>query len=301
MFILEKSRTRHIAYCRRTNSRLRSRKKSCLACTKAKTRCDLVQPSCSRCDAKKVTCRYYNIESLGTPSNESSEVLVDRSPETVIVPSQFNTTEAIEEITGNKSAISDISTLIAFRPSTCPLHPAYRSTIESVETIPADMFTWGIQSPNTVSSYFANLQGSGSCQLEMTTLPRLDMGYSNFQAMESISYHDILLKPPKYFWPSTIQQHRFSLNKQYLLCTLNSYPCMILPGKSLPPFIHPHLLAAVSGDGGRTRKSQLPKPLASCAAIMQMFTAKNESNVKFIWEAIRMEQERMISEVRHIS
>ncbi|MCJ1331273.1 hypothetical protein MMC10_007961 [Thelotrema lepadinum] len=66
---------------------------------------------------------------------------------------------------------------------------------------------------------------------------------------------------------------------------------MMLPGDSPPPFIHPQLGTETARDG-RTIYQSLPRPLASCAAIMQMCSVKNEGNVLFIWRAIRMEQER---------
>lgn len=298
--IPEKSRTRHIAYCRKSTSRFRSRKKSCSACTKAKTRCDLGQPSCSRCKGKNVVCVYQqnrppeaSADELPVPSDSQ---LTEREP----LPPQHNTPKPLSELSSNRSAISDISTLVAFRPTTCPLHPLYRSNIDSVEIISSEQSTWGFGSPNTISHYLENIQDSQFPERplsEIALLPRLDRETLGFQFPASVLYEDIVPKPPKYFWPSTIQHHRFSLNKQYLLCTLNSYPYMILPGRSFPPFIHQHLLVETSRDGGRTHKSQMPRPLASCAAIMQMFSAKNESNVKFIWSAIRMEQERMINEV----
>lgn len=107
-------------------------------------------------------------------------------------------------------------------------------------------------------------------------------------------------KAPKSFTPRISETNQFSLNRKYVLSALRSYPYMILPGKSLPPFIHPQCAREIARGDGMGERSLLG-PLATCAAIVQMFTAKTESNTIFIWKAIRMEQERISAEVCNTS
>src|SRR5947209_7632744 len=54
----ESTLKRHGYYCRSRNSHTRAvRVRSCVACAKAKTRCDGRSPSCTRCAARNIECR----------------------------------------------------------------------------------------------------------------------------------------------------------------------------------------------------------------------------------------------------
>jgi hypothetical protein len=110
------------------------------------------------------------------------------------------------------------------------------------------------------------------------------------------SPHQIMLKPPKAFWPRRARHSQLSLHRRFVISQLRSYPEMMLPGANLPPFIHPLSLTSPSGDI-LVHKS-MPNPLAICAGIVQMFSAKNKSNCRFCWKTVRMEQERLAAEVK---
>lgn len=114
-----------------------------------------------------------------------------------------------------------------------------------------------------------------------------DHQISNLDIMKALMFPEFNAKALKAFWPRRIRDNQFSLNKAYVLNTLRSLPSMLVPGKGQPPFIHPQCLTNGSPPG----------PLATCAAIVQMMSVRNESNAVFIWKAIRMEQERLSSEV----
>ncbi|TGO36045.1 hypothetical protein BHYA_0137g00260 [Botrytis hyacinthi] len=79
--------------------------------------------------------------------------------------------------------------------------------------------------------------------------------------------------------------NQFSLNRSYILCTLPTYPSMLLPSNDdgLPSFIHPHF---------NSRKA-LPAPLATCVTLIQWINVKNKDNLLFIWGCIRMEIDRI--------
>lgn len=102
-------------------------------------------------------------------------------------------------------------------------------------------------------------------------------------------------RPLRLFVPERFAKSRNPLVQRYLLCTLRSYPVMMLRGQN-PPFIHPRTLFNDPCDlqSGQTFKAG---PLAVCNELLQMFTMKNRDNVVQIWRAIRMEQERLLSEV----
>lgn len=108
----------------------------------------------------------------------------------------------------------------------------------------------------------------------------------------------IFPKAMRLFHLKSISGGKSSLHRSYLLCTLRSYPRMVLRGQT-PPFIHMHSFSDdLSGD--LPSRSKLgPGPLDVCNELIQMYTLKNQDNVFRIWRAIRMEQDRLLKEVRH--
>ncbi|RAO65960.1 uncharacterized protein BHQ10_001972 [Talaromyces amestolkiae] len=103
-------------------------------------------------------------------------------------------------------------------------------------------------------------------------------------------------RPLRLFIPQCFAGSKSPLTQRYLLCTLRSYPVMMLRGQN-PPFIHPRTIFDEPEDFGPRRKMKAG-PLAVCNELLQMFTMKNRDNVVQIWRAIRMEQERLLSECR---
>lgn len=142
------------------------------------------------------------------------------------------------------------------------------------------------------------IQDTRLSQRLMDAAPSPSMEISSNGAVDALLFDQPVPKARKSFAPRKVKGHQFSLNRQYVLCTLRSYPSMLLHGKKgLPPFIHPQCMVDISRDHRADQKS-LPQPLANCAAIVQMWPVKNKNNVVFIWKSIRMEQERLSAEVR---
>ncbi|KAK1540316.1 hypothetical protein CPAR01_06305 [Colletotrichum paranaense] len=67
---------------------------------------------------------------------------------------------------------------------------------------------------------------------------------------------------------------------------LRSYPEMMLRRSTFPPFIHQY-----------QDKSHLPEPLANCMGIAILFVSRNPDTSSFLWQSIRKEQDRNLSEV----
>lgn len=97
-------------------------------------------------------------------------------------------------------------------------------------------------------------------------------------------------------WPDNKQ---FSLNRSYVLCTLKSYPYMLLPERDPPPFIHPHSAFGTyeSSSGVVARRIRQP-PLQNCAAIVRWHSVRDIDNTVFIGNTMRVETERLLKEVR---
>ncbi|KAH8684915.1 hypothetical protein BGZ60DRAFT_398670 [Tricladium varicosporioides] len=272
-----KSQIRHISYCRRTKSRVRSRKRACLTCTKAKTHCDLIYPSCSRCTGKNINCVY----GLSPQSPKAIEGSQETTPET----SLHQTPDAVPITTSS----IDFDSQLAVYGNTNPIEILGNNSTDFVSSIISGQGTWDFET-NTISASPYRWPPPG--------LPFQDNAFNDFSNFNHVGFSlldELVPRPQKAFWPRKKGDSRFSLNRHFVLCTLRSYPHQILPGKSLPPFIHPQSLINSTQEDGVIQKS-LPVSLAACAAIIQMCSVKDESNALFIWRAIRMEQERLSAE-----
>lgn len=93
-----------------------------------------------------------------------------------------------------------------------------------------------------------------------------------------------VIQAPRAFKPRTVKCRQLSLNKRFVMCTLQSYPQMLLRDQKSPPFLHP-------------RQEELPGPLATCSGIVALWSVKNKNNSAFIWRSIQTEQVRLSEEV----
>lgn len=86
---VEAALKRHTRYCRKTLSNPPpSRRKACLACIRAKTRCTGGQPKCEQCERKRISCIYASNSSV---SKSSETAHMD-----YLSPLDFNTTRAAD-------------------------------------------------------------------------------------------------------------------------------------------------------------------------------------------------------------
>ncbi|TVY90567.1 hypothetical protein LAWI1_G006508 [Lachnellula willkommii] len=113
---------------------------------------------------------------------------------------------------------------------------------------------------------------------------------------------EVMPESPKLFSARKAPKRQLSLSRSYLLCTLRSYPHMMVSRQSLPPFIHPYYGYGVSTSGNEIDTHKYgPASLNNCAAIVKWYSAKNKDNIEFIWRTIRAEQERLLAEYSHYS
>lgn len=119
----------------------------------------------------------------------------------------------------------------------------------------------------------------------------------NDKVAEPTLFDMLLPKSDRSFQPRKTRNDRLSLNRNYVACTLRSYPYMLLPDKALPSFIHPQCLLDITTDNGVSYKG-LPGSLAVCGGIVQIYSHKTPSNTIFLWKAVKMEQERIAAQVR---
>lgn len=84
-----------------------------------------------------------------------------------------------------------------------------------------------------------------------------------------------------------------------ILGQITGYPKMLILGDRLPPFIHApcytdERLAPECGEMGKHQC--LPKSLAICASLVDMFYSRTEANADFVWQTIYSEGKRLREE-----
>ena len=264
-----------------------------MVCIKAKTRCDLLYPSCTRCSSKNLSCIYEQPHSSKAPA--------------ALLPIP---TDQDAEVALNSSFVGDFTsdlpshnTMLALSPSS--LHNSFVLADEFTSSDSSqDGEDWNLRLSEIFPEYTERrLTQEGNRLIQpIQNFAHDDFGlsidlwdYEQGFVDTGFTLNYITPKPPRAFLPRQVRDRSSLLNGNYVMCALRAYPFRIIPGQELPPFIH----AYCSADTSRGFENSLPRPLAACAAIVQMFRVKNKSNAVFIWGVIRMEQERLAAEVRH--
>lgn len=107
---------------------------------------------------------------------------------------------------------------------------------------------------------------------------------------------DVLRKPHLSTRERSFQQG--SLTAKMLLSQLMDYTHRIADGKTLPPFIHaPCFISRDDECPPDTPHSCLPKPLAICRSLTQMFYSRTPGSNGFIWQQIYTHMSQMHAEV----
>ena len=134
--------------------------------------------------------------------------------------------------------------------------------------------------------------------INSSTNPR--QGREVILAHDSFGYDQVFYNPPRAFSARKSHTRHASLNRSFILCTLRSFPSMILPDSSLPPFIHNYYSPRVASSGKKfTALNCGQRSLEACALIVRWkYTMKDKENTKNLWGTIRVEIERLLTEVR---
>lgn len=239
---------------------MRSRKRACHACTKAKARCDAAIPHCSRCSARSLTCDY--------DPNSHTQYQLQTAKSRTSHPISQALNYPVDTLRNQQATNLDIVETRAYHDYDPYTVTANATDFDSVKTDTEDF--------------------------QLTGGEAWDFSDEN-ESVTQDSLTTLFPRPLRLFIPQRFACSKSPLTQRYLLCTLRSYPVMMLRGQN-PPFIHPRTLFEDPEDFDPGRKMKAG-PLAVCNELLQMFTLKNRDNVVQIWRAIRMEQERLFSEV----
>lgn len=77
---------------------------------------------------------------------------------------------------------------------------------------------------------------------------------------------------------------------KFMLHTLKSYPLMVLRHKTLPPFIHSHLVSSNAENIDM-------EPLNNCISLLHMISSGVQGSRKLFWKNVRLECEHLCDNV----
>ncbi|TVY42537.1 hypothetical protein LOCC1_G005463 [Lachnellula occidentalis] len=219
--------------------------------------------------------------------------------------------------TPSQDSITDFVTVDPFESDMWNLEPLCNTstsienpTIQEASTgeLAISKFLGSIDSVSTFpnESHLTFLHSLPGTQPPARVLPPDSLGLGsdlpNIERWNTFGFDEIMPESIKLFSARKAPKRQLSLSRSYLICTLRSYPHMMISHQSLPPFIHPYYGYGVSSSGNEIDSHQYGlAPLNNCAAIVKWYSVKNKDNIKFIWGTIRAEQERLLAEYSNYS
>ncbi|EED19885.1 hypothetical protein TSTA_031440 [Talaromyces stipitatus ATCC 10500] len=293
-FTQERQHRRHQAYCRRNQSRLRTRPRSCRACNQAKIKCNFRDP-CNQCTRKGLDCVYE-------PSRK--EPVANDAPITISDFWASHSTHGLEQVSTSNLLGHGLD-----RDSLGLLRPGDMPDLDSdgLFTMPATEFNWGGSRHKEISSV-------GDLQMPTTFSSDLDTYMSLLQSDDldltsdtSTSKTLDLILPAQVSTPlsipsteiSTTRVH-FSRNKivtpaqqlftSMLVDMIRAYPLMMTRRETFPPFVHPHCYLYEGCD-------TFPQVLTNCMGIAQLFVSRTDDTRPFVWTTVMAEVRSVLTKV----
>ena len=292
-----------------------------MPCRRSKLRCDQAVPTCSRCAHHAVQCSYEKESAINSWQPYQSS---PRSSQRFA--SEF---QQLEETLGESVSFGDSSALLGDLVADF----SGQSTINPQDTLQLDWATPGfnlsaLDISETSSPTFSALSyisptdtGSNISKktftststyvadpLENTPDEPLPWLRSKSSTDNSCAATRITARNPsrQMLKPRSVVQH--CALSSVLVGQLTSYPKMMFEGDALPPFIKPpcHVEEALApGCIERQRHQCLPRDLAICSSLVEMFYSARPATTGYVWKAIYAEGDRIKREVsicasRHI-
>lgn len=298
-----------------------SRQKSCTHCKQSKLRCNRATPTCSRCAERNLLCDIRDV-------HVSSYSALRRSKLSTLEAVVHEATEYQQDSFGVPSAIFDeVSTTGAAITLDDDNVTSNWMAIDSLETLNPKSLDSGIDSfdledfeaqfgPQTMSEpghprendiqtwTSAHIAYPGNSAPISCWDPPSRLGESNSDG--TIVSCDNTPSTLTVRTPSNQESLRSRpilkgcMLTNIILGQITGYPKMLILGDRLPPFIHApcytdERLAPECGEMGKHQC--LPKSLAICASLVDMFYSRTEANADFVWQTIYSEGKRLREEV----
>ena len=238
------------------------------------------RPECSRCVTKAIECHYPASTPKGTGSGIQHN---DEAP-----PEQRKLAHSLVVDTPDVEGLRGVS-----NDGDSILDSTLAISDMEFANLGGEPFDW-----NDPDSNFA----------DVLDLPTIDetMQYSLSETSSLVRYptpqtnqvRQICLSPkasiPTHTLRSLVPRANMGTRVQpienLILHTLKSYPLMMMRHKTLPPFIHPHL---ISSD---VRNPHM-ESLNNCISLMHMISSGIQGSRKLFWKNVRLECERLCEEV----
>lgn len=304
-----------------------SRKKACFLCRESKARCDRTIPECSRCAARKLRCVYDGrdgFRTAGSPYPYPSRVAVPQEtidPVALLGGQQPQDDDTLARLLSETQPrvdelADDVWTADALLGGDTGVDPLLELDLAGTpfalgssqarifpekETIsPGLMKPWGTATDlredngmDSQESWIMRQIMKGSTTTAQKDLLVMSSTTNTTATTEdsSSSAQRALLKRPMF---------RTCTMSSILLGQVTSYPKMMIEGDRLPPFIHApcHIDNELApGCGERGSHQCLPRELAICASLVQLFYERTKANADFVWTSIYGERDRLQREV----
>ncbi|KAL7917043.1 hypothetical protein ACQKWADRAFT_307764 [Trichoderma austrokoningii] len=272
-FNQESSRNRHYYYCRsKLPDTNKSRRRSCAACVRAKTRCivpgDAISESCIRCHDRSAECEFV-VSHRSDVSNATRAAGKSLGPQ-----GSEATTLALAKRSGRSANLETTGF-----PQGSP-HPS--ASIEWPTGDTRDAGSSGFHLSMCEIPLYAELG------IEPLVIPRgeeLGVVDSGISALAPWN-----LSGSSLFEPRTFAKPCQGSLALLALQILRSYPFMMLQKAALPPFINPLQASWVENGVGPRQQ-----PLLACIALVSLFKSRTDSGKQLVWRLIKLEQEKLLS------
>ncbi|KAH8701021.1 hypothetical protein BGW36DRAFT_357651 [Talaromyces proteolyticus] len=302
-----------------------SRKKSCMRCRQSKLRCNQATPTCSRCSERGVSCIYDWKVGYGSSSS------VSRASRTSTTSPRI-----FEELSDNALQSQDSSD-IPDLPASVFMNPPHQvaglepgdievdwnaintaddqsfdvlklSPSLGLPTMPAPYPIWagtqgladiGVETPGIDTM---NSMGAPQNNVSAWFMGRIGVSSRPDNSSCTISPESVLLRPPLRTFQLRHVLKSCALTR-VVIGQLTSFPKMMTHGDRLPPFISPpcYLHEELAFDCAKNRRHKcLPKELAICAGLVDMFYSRTPQNADFVWKTIYAEKDRLHREIEDL-
>lgn len=274
------------------------RKRSCIQCTQAKTRCNSALPRCSSCATKSLECQYdestlQKIQGLQENHDHGAEAAGGRLD---AFSSQLLASVTI-------SADGNVASSDPGGLDFGGLFPPYLADHSL-----ADLMALG-QSPKPLNHTLARaalskFPVSVSASQPPINAPLLDMNGTTglfprvdaFSQANNFSLDMPFVIPQSMVAPSTrslVSRKPTGIHAQLstklLWRLLASFPAMAERKETLPPFIHPKMLSGGFGD----EMQEPPDSLVNCMSVTQIWKLRHPHTRSFVWRTIKTELEKL--------
>ncbi|KAI0437857.1 hypothetical protein F4803DRAFT_536960 [Xylaria telfairii] len=290
-FEQETTAKRHFYYCRSKPADTKeSRKRSCIACVRAKARCiwpdNNAADSCVRCNKRLIVCEYDTGATRRRLKNQVSKdaVLAKESVTSVQQDSSADMEESSTALVSIRA--SSQNEITRFDPH----HEGYLYLGNTTELATFDSLDIALEDPG-LGIEPVPYQGISSMSLACNKFAY----FATTRATPPSPWNYQLSNTPL-FSPRVFTRCDHVALVSVAMRVLQSYPSMMTATGSIPPFINPTSFSWAQSGGDR----KVHKCLIKCSSWIQSFKSQNTTNTtnqnSWIWEQIWHEQERILAQ-----